>query len=328
MSATFPIGRLFVIGVPGTELDAESQALLRDEHVGGVILFAHNLATPDQARDLTRQIRVAAGGPVLIAVDQEGGPVSRLPSPPYPRYPAPADLGGRAVEEEVEEVSAEMATALAGLGVNTNLAPVLDVVEDPHTAFIAARSFGRDPDLVTRLGRAFVRGCERAGILPCVKHFPGHGATSDDSHQTLPTISAPKATLQARDLAPFRALIERGGTLVMPAHVRYSALDPILPATLSERILRGCLRAELGFQGVVISDDMEMRAITDHFRPADIVRRYWAAGGDLVLVGHDQRYARALMTAAADAIGDDDLDVALLEESLQRIDALQRSMSS
>ncbi|HEX9594071.1 MAG TPA: beta-N-acetylhexosaminidase [bacterium] len=328
MSATFPIGRLFVIGVPGTALDAESRALLRDQQVGGVILFAHNLASPDQVRDLTREIHTAASRPVLIAVDQEGGPVSRLPSPPYPRYPAPAELGGRAVEEEVEAVAAEMATVLAGLGINTNLAPVLDVVDDPHTAFIAARSFGRDPDLVTRLGRAFVRGCERAGVLPCVKHFPGHGATRDDSHQTLPTITAPEATLRARDLAPFHTLIERGGTLVMPAHVRYSALDPILPATLSERILRGWLRDELGFAGVVISDDMEMRAITDHFRPADIVRRYWSAGGDLVLVGHDQRYARTLLAAAEDAIADDDLDMALLEESLQRVEALQRSVLS
>ena len=179
-----------------------------------------------------------------------------------------------------------------------------------------------------RLGRAFVRGCERAGVLPCVKHFPGHGATSDDSHQTLPMVNAPEATLRARDLEPFRSLIERGGTLVMPAHVRYPALDPILPATLSERILHGLLRAELGFDGIVISDDLEMKAITDHFRPADIVRRYWAAGGDLLLVGHDQRYARALMAAATDALASDDLDVALLEESLQRVDTIQRSMSS
>ncbi|MGD2063978.1 MAG: beta-N-acetylhexosaminidase [Nitrospirota bacterium] len=324
MSATFPIGRLFLVGVPGTALDSESRALLQDEEVGGVILFAHNLVAPDQVRDLTREIRVTAGRPVMIAVDQEGGPVSRLPSPPYPRYPAPAELGGRGVEEEVEAVASEMATALAGLGIDTNLAPVLDVVDDPHSAFIADRSFGGDPERVTRLGRAFVRGCERAGVLPCVKHFPGHGSTVDDSHQTLPRVDAAEATLQARDLAPFRALIERGGTLVMPAHVRYSALDPILPATLSERILRGWLRDELGFAGVVISDDMEMRAITDHFRPADIVRRYWSAGGDLVLVGHDQRYARALMAAAEEAIADDDLDVALLEESLQRVQALQR----
>jgi len=325
MTPAFPIGRLFVVGIPGTRLDATSAALLRDRQVGGIILFAHNLVAPSQIRDLTREIRAAAGRPVLIAADQEGGPVSRLPSPAFPDYPAHGDLGGRGVEEEVEAVAEEMATALAGLGINTNLAPVLDVVADPVTAFIGKRSFGADPALVGRLGRAFVRGCERAGVLACVKHFPGHGATGGDSHHTLPTIEATEATLMARDVAPFRALIERGGTLVMPAHVRYTAVDPLLPATLSERLLRGWLRHALRYDGVVISDDMEMRAITDHFQPSDIVRRYWAAGGDLLLIGHDQGYAETLMTAAESAIAHDELDPALLEESLQRVDALYRS---
>jgi beta-N-acetylhexosaminidase len=325
MTPTFPIGRLFVVGIPDPQLDPASAALLRDHQVGGIILFSHNLVSPSQIRDLTREIRTAAGRPVLIAVDQEGGPVSRLPSPPFPHYPALADLGQRGVEEEVEAVAEEMATALAGLGINTNLAPVLDVVSDPATAFIGERSFGPDPGLVGRLGRAFVRGSERAGVLACVKHFPGHGATASDSHHTLPTIEAPEATLLARDVAPFRGLIERGGTLVMPAHVRYTAVDPLLPATLSERLLRGWLRNTLRHDAVVISDDMEMRAITDHFQPTDVVRRYWAAGGDLVLVGHDQGYAATLMTAAQAAIAHDELDPALLEESLQRVDALYRS---
>jgi len=226
------------------------------------------------------------------------------------------------VEAEVEAVAEEVATTLAGLGINTNLAPVLDVVDDPATSAIHDRSFGRDPQTVARLGAAWVRGSERGGVASCVKHFPGHGATRDDSHISLAVVEDAEATVVARDRAPFAALIERGVPMVMTAHVRYPAVDPLLPATLSERILRGWLRDELGFTGVVVSDDLEMAAIRRHFSPEAVARRFWAAGGDLLLVGEDQGYAARLETAATAAVGDGGLAPALLEESLARVETL------
>ncbi len=321
----FPIRRLFVVGLPGLRLDEASRPWVRE--AAGVILFRRNLGTPAQIRALTRDLREAAGRPLLIAVDQEGGRVRRLPSPPYPAYPAARELAARGVEEEVEAVAEEVATTLAGLGINTNLSPVLDVVDDPATSAIHDRSFGRDPQTVARLGAAWVRGSERGGVLSCIKHFPGHGATREDSHISLAVVKDAEATVVARDRFPFAALVERSIPMVMTAHVRYPAIDPLLPATLSERILRGWLRDELGFTGVVVSDDLEMAAIHRHFSPEAVVRRFWAAGGDLLLVGEDHGYATRLEAAARAAIADGSLDPALLEESLTRVEHLTRSLT-
>jgi len=325
MAVPFPIRRLFVIGLPGLRLDEASRPWVRE--AAGIILFRRNLGTPAQIRALTRDLREAADRPLLIAVDQEGGRVRRLPSPPYPDYPAALELATRGVEEEIEAVAEEVATTLAGLGINANLAPVLDVVEDPATSAIHDRSFGSDPQTVARLGAAWVRGSERGGILSCIKHFPGHGATRDDSHISLAVVEDAEATVIARDRAPFAALIERSIPMVMTAHVRYPTIDPLLPATLSERILRGWLREELGYTGVVVSDDLEMAAIRRHFSPEAVVRRFWAAGGDLLLVGEDQKYAARLEAAAQVAIVDGSLAPALLEESLARVDRLTHTLS-
>ncbi len=318
--AALPIRRLFLVGLPGLRLDDTSRPWVRE--AAGVILFRRNLGTPAQIRALTRELREERGNDLIVAVDQEGGRVCRLPSPPYPAYPSAGELAARGIAEEVEAVAEEVAITLAGLGINTNLAPVLDVVEDPVHSAIRDRSFGADPQVVAHLGAAWMRGSERGGVLSCLKHFPGHGDTGDDSHVTLPAVEAVEATLVARDRAPFAALMERDPAMVMTAHVRYPAVDPLLPATLSERILHGWLREELGFTGVVVSDDLEMAAITRHFSPKAIVRRFWAAGGDLLLVGEDQGYAARLESAATEALADGSLDPALLEESLARVERL------
>jgi len=326
MAVPLPIRRLFVVGIPGLRLDEASRPWVAE--AAGVILFRRNLGTPAQIRALTRDLRAAAGHKLLIAVDQEGGRVRRLPSPPYPAYPAAGELAARGIEAEVEAVAEEVATTLAGLGINTNLAPVLDVVDDPATSVIRDRSFGRDPATVARLGAAWVRGSERGGVVSCLKHFPGHGATRDDSHLSLAVVKDAEATVIARDRAPFAALIDRSIPMVMTAHVRYPAVDPLLPATLSARIVRGWLRDELGFTGVVVSDDLEMAAIARYFSPEAVVRRFWAAGGDLLLVGEDQHYAARLAEAACAALDDGGLPPARVEESLARVARLLATVAA
>jgi beta-N-acetylhexosaminidase len=280
-------GQLLMAGLPGPRFDAVAKELVRDLNVGGLILFARNLEGPEQVWALTRQAqeeaRAAGRPPLLIAVDQEGGPVQRLKAP-FTLIPRARELGLRASPREVEELARKTAQELALVGINVNLAPVLDVARGPECP-LYERSYGADPELVAALGEAAIRGYLAGGVLPAAKHFPGLGDTLRDSHVELPAAQG-RDPSRALDLLPFRRAIAAGVPLVMTAHTLVPEWDA-LPGTLSPVAIRAWLRRNLGFAGVVMTDDLEMGAIAGHTLVSQAARQALAAGADLLLICED-----------------------------------------
>jgi beta-N-acetylhexosaminidase len=307
------------VGFPGHEPTADLKALIRDYGVGGVILFARNVAAPDQLAELVRELQGlarAAGQslPLLVAVDQEGGRVARLREP-WTVWPPLRSLGDLDSEEHARRFGGALAAELKACGINLDCAPVLDVLTNPRNTVIGDRALGDEPGRVARLGSALVQGLQEAGVAACGKHFPGHGDTAADSHHELPVVGHGPRRLEDCELVPFRAAIAAGVACLMTAHILLPELDPKLPASLSPRIVSGLLRGSLGFSGVVLSDDLEMKAIAGHFGIGQAARLAVAAGCDIVLVCEK---ADAQVEAAeglvrlmeADELGMDERDLA------------------
>jgi beta-N-acetylhexosaminidase len=284
-------GQLFMVGLPGPRPDPIARELIRDLGVGGVILFARNIEAPEQVweliRDLQELAQAARGRPLLVAVDQEGGPVQRLKAP-FTLIPGARELGLAATPAEVEALFQRVGRELASVGVNMNLAPVLDVARSPECP-LWERSFGPDPERVAALGVAALRGLLAGGLCPVAKHFPGLGDTVRDSHVELPTATSPDPRRQA-DLIPFAAAVGAGVPAVMTAHVRIPAWDE-QPGTLSAVAIQGWLRQTLGFSGVVMTDDLEMGAIREQTAVPQAARQALTAGADLLLICENPQLA-------------------------------------
>jgi beta-N-acetylhexosaminidase len=282
------------VGFEGKTLPAALSRWLARGEAGGVVLYSRNIENPAQVRALCREIRSAAGraNPLpLIAVDQEGGRVARFKDPPFTRFP-PAracSLFCCRNESVARSVGAATAAELRAVGIDMNFAPVLDVDSNPRNPVIGDRAFSEDPHTAAALGIAFAKGSLSRGILPVGKHFPGHGDTSADSHEELPIVRAGRQSLLRRELLPFRRAARAGIPALMTAHVLYPALDRALLATLSRKILHDLLRERLRFRGAVISDALEMKAITDRFGIGEAVILAVAAGCDVVLVCRGER---------------------------------------
>ncbi len=278
------VGALLMAGIPGPRMDPAARELVRDLRVGGIILFARNLEDPEQVWELTRDLQQealdAGAPPLLIAVDQEGGPVQRLKEP-FTIIPAARELGLGATAAQVEALAQTVGRELALVGINMNLAPVLDVARNPHSP-LWERSFGSDPQKVATLGEAAIRGFGQAKVAPVAKHFPGLGDTSVDSHQVLPTVQDPDPE-RTMDLVPFRRAVALGAPAIMTAHLQVPAWDS-RPATLSSVALRDWLRQRLGYQGVIMTDDLEMGAIAGAAAVPEAAGQALAAGADLLLV--------------------------------------------
>ena len=276
-------------GFDGKTLSPGLAAWLAKGSVGGVVLFARNIDSPDQVRSLCREIKAAVKPgtpPPLIAVDQEGGRVARLRNPHYTEFP-PAracSLFGNTSANMARSFGEAVGSELGAVGIDIDFAPVLDVDTNPINPVIGDRSFSNRPDEAGLLGMEFAKGLMSRGILPVGKHFPGHGDTSADSHEELPVVEADLKTLSARELVPFRQAIREGIPALMTAHVVYPALDPSLPATLSEKILKGLLRKTMRFRGVLFSDALEMKAITAQRNIGEAAAMAVAAGCDVVLI--------------------------------------------
>jgi beta-N-acetylhexosaminidase len=256
-------GQLIVGGFDGPARSARFEKALRAGLRGGAILFKRNLPDVATARAVCEAIRAAARPemPPFIGVDQEGGRVTRLP-PPFLALPPMRLLGELGDLDLVRRAARAVATELAAVGFNLNFAPVLDVDSNPANPVIGDRAFGRDPRTVMGAAVAFLQGLQDKGVLACGKHFPGHGDTSVDSHFDLPVITHGRARLEQIELPPFRAASGAGVASLMTAHVVCEALDPGVPATLSRAICGSLLRAEIGFDGVLFSDDLEMAALS------------------------------------------------------------------
>ena len=296
---------MMLVGFEGTTPSPEFASFIRSSPPAGVIFFRRNFEDTTQIAALVRQIRALwpSGSPApLLAIDQEGGRVRRLKAPHCPEFasiPAMAKLGAVDDPKLTEAVGALTGRQLASLGFNLNFAPVLDVDSNPDNPIIGDRAFGADPERVIRHGLAFARGLHAAGVVACGKHFPGHGDTDVDSHLALPRLSHDIARLHACELPPFAAAVAADIPMIMSAHVVFSALDDQVPATLSPTVIPQILRDEMGYDGVVVSDDLEMNAIASHFTPNEVAALGLAAGIDLFLVCRDLTQIVAVRDALA-----------------------------
>ena len=317
--------RLLMIDLSGPTLTPDERAFFADYKLGGVCLFSRNFRERTQAAELTAELRDLLGQNLIIATDQEGGGVVRALDVPY--SPGTMLLGAADDLQLTHDVAAATARGLRALGVNINFAPVADVNNNPRNPVIGERAFGSDPVHVAKHVAAYVRGLQSEGVAATVKHFPGHGDTDTDSHLDLPTLEVPLARLYEIELTPFKAAFAAGAACVMSYHGRVTSLDPDLPATLSRTVMTDLLRRELGFEGVSLTDALEMRAVADLFSPAEAVVRALEAGVDMPLydvhTGPIRTY-EAIFQGIEQALSEGRLDPQEVEEKLQRVQRLAR----
>jgi len=304
-----------------------------DRGLAGVTLFGPNVAAPEQASALTAQLRSASGASAssdpVIAIDEEGGDVTRVAYADGSPYPGNAALGAVDDVSLTRAVYQAIGLDLAALGINFNLAPCADVLGAADSPAVGTRSFGADTDLVARHTAAAVAGLQSAAVAACAKHFPGHGSTGTDSHLGVATIEGSLAELRRRDLPPFAAAIRAGTIAIMPSHLRVPELTGDLPATVSGAALSGLLRGELGFTGVIVSDALEMRATRDMFGVPRAAVLAVAAGTDLLCLGRDsdEEEYLAVRSALVDAVQDGTITGARLEEAADRVARLRGGLA-
>ncbi len=319
------IGQLFMCGFDGTEPTREIDRLIRDYGLGGIIYFRRNLRDAAQVRQLSARLQEASEHPLFIAIDQEGGMVVRLEEG-VTVMPGGMAQGAAANESLTREAARLTGAELREIGVNMNFAPCLDVNNNPHNPVIGVRSYGEDPRRVAELGFAAIRGYKEGGIVAVAKHFPGHGDTAVDSHHALPLVPHGADRLNEVELYPFRHAIERKADAIMTAHVVFPAFepDPAIPATLSERILTGLLRKQLGFEGVIVTDCLEMNAISETIGVARGAVEAIKAGADLILVSHRISRQTAALEAVMEAVMTGEIPESRIDEAASRIWNLKR----
>jgi beta-N-acetylhexosaminidase len=319
-------GQILIVGFEGTTAPEELLGRIAERRVGGVVLFARNLGSLDEIAALTRALAAAVpegDPPLVISLDQEGGRVQRIK---HTRWPPMARVGAADDPAVSEAVGRAMGLEVAALGFNLDYAPVLDVHSNPQNPIIGDRAFAADPEPAARHALAFWRGLESAGVRGCGKHFPGHGDTGTDSHLELPRVDRPLERLREVELAPFAAAARAGVPLFMTAHVLFPAVDD-KPATMSRRWLTEILRGELGFSGVVVSDDLDMKAVADHFPVEETVVNSLLAGCDCFLACRDAAVQKKSEESLERAAARDPAVRARLEESAARLRAFRTKLA-
>jgi beta-N-acetylhexosaminidase len=323
MSVEEMVGQMFVISVGGTEPDYYIEKMVRERNIGGVILFAYNMKSEAQThslvcglQDLSMQTKPEM--PLFVAVDQEGGEIASAPW--VAPEPAAAAVGRSKDPDEARRIAARMGRQLLRAGINTDLAPVVDT---GHGAAIGNRSFGEDPKLVARMGAAAVGGFEEAGVVSAAKHFPNHGPATSDSHVSMPVIGHDEQEIEKQDLPPFRAAVDAGVPMVMVGHLVYPAIDPGRPASLSRDAI-GVLRNDLGFDGVVVTDDLAMAGATGGGTVSDAAVEAVRAGADLLLVSSAPQKQADAYDAVVGAIRAGEIQRSRVEESVGRLLAVKK----
>ena len=318
------IGQLFMVGFNGTTVSADLAAFIKEYKPGGVILFARNLESVEQIVTLTNDLQQCSPhSPLLISIDQEGGRVSRLPKE-FTIFP-PCEVLGRCNSSELAyAAAATTAKELRAVGINMNMSPVLDVNSNPANPIIGNRAFSSMPGPVCELGAATAGGLQDHGVVACGKHFPGHGDTTADSHKELPIVTTTRERLEQTEFPPFRHAVAKGVATMMTAHVLYPSLDKDRPATLSPTIIGTLLRQELRYDGVVLTDDLEMHAIIDHYGIEEATVQSILAGCDMPLICEDRNREVAAISALDKAVADGTISVERLEQSLARVARLKQ----
>lgn len=313
------IGQLALVGFDGFTIPPDVRSLAREFDLGGILLFRRNVESPDQvagvaweAAQLRREL------PLWVAVDQEGGRVARIRKP-FTEWPPAITLGRADDEKLAERFAGALSLELAAVGISLDFAPVLDILTNPANPVIGDRALGERAEVVARLGTAIIRTMQAHGVAACGKHFPGHGESSVDSHLELPVLDLPPDRLQAVELVPFRAAIAAGVTGIMPGHLLVPSLDERRPATISPAIVEGLLRRDLGFDGVVFTDDMNMKGITSQMPLDRAFVAAIAAGCDVgLLCGTDCAAHAAALEALVHAVEREDVPWKRIEDALAR----------
>jgi beta-N-acetylhexosaminidase len=320
---------MFLVGYAGFD-PAGADELIRRHHVGGIILFTRNIRSADHAAEACAKLqqfrREVSDSPLFIAIDQEGGCVARI-TEGVTLFPGNMALAASGSERYARQAAEITAAELSALGINVNFAPVLDIGSNSDNPGVGARAFASDPQLVTRLGSAAIEGMQAGGVLATAKHFPGLGEALVDSHDELPIVHASADELENRELAPFRAAIDSGVQFIMTAHCAYPLLDKsLLPATLSEPILSGLLRKRLGFNGIIITDCLEMLSIEKDFPAPEASLAAARAGATMLLICHTRDKQIAAVEALAQAIDSDDISREAIEGAIATISSVKREL--
>jgi beta-N-acetylhexosaminidase len=321
-----PVLARFLLGFEGDSLPDELAEYLA-RGLAGIVLYQRNFRSAEQLRSLAAAIRSAAGRPVLIGIDQEGGTRFALREP-FTAWPSARQLGRLGDAEAAEQIAQAMAIELRAAGCNLNFAPMLDLHVNPESPVTQDRSFGSDPRLVAQMGAAFHRGLESGGVLSCAKHFPGHGDAAVDPHLDLPVFAGTRARLESAELVPFSEAVAAGVPLVMTAHILLPQIDPENPASLSRAMLEGVLRRNLHFDGVILADDLGMGAIAKRFGPGESAVRSIRAGTDIAMLCHDWSAVAPAIAAVRCAREEGRFDDKEWNFSLERIDLACRRAES
>lgn len=318
------LGQMVIVGLEGTAPDDSLAALIADRHAGGVILFGDNIESAAQLTALTNSIKsLNSGGiPLLLSIDEEGGTVSRMP-PELAKLPAARTVGKKKDPALCRELGLLLAARCSAFGFNMDFAPVLDIFSNPRNTVIGTRALDSDAETAASLGPPVMKGIAEGGVIPVVKHFPGHGDTAVDSHYGLPVVSKTEEELSQMELLPFSAAIEQGADAVMVAHILMKELDPEYPASLSKAVVTGLLREKLGFSGVAATDDLTMGAVSDNYGIGKAAVLAANAGCDLLLVCHGYGNANTVLDALSAALKDGTLSRSRVDESVYRILSLK-----
>jgi len=312
------LGQMLVVGFQGHQAPPYIIDWLGEGRIGGVILFTRNIDTPRQLRALTQELRQAARHPILVAIDQEGGTVARLREG-FTESPGAMALGAADDTRLTSQVSGILATEMRAVGVNWNLAPAIDVTHDIRNPSVGTRSLGADPEHVARHAIAQIRGFQENGVAATAKHFPGKANTPVDPHVELPMIKGQLDAMWGTDLVPFRAACGAGVAAVMVTHAQFRDIEPVYPSTMSSRIIQGLLRERISFKGLVTTDCMEMKAVTNRYGPEESAIRAALAGADTILFSHTRQYQEAAYEALLEAARSGRLPLKQVDDSVRRI---------
>lgn len=319
------IGQLFIVGFEGIDINDDIVNYLEDLKVGGFILFKRNINDEYQTRNLLNKIKLANSNndfPLFLAIDEEGGRVSRLPES-FVKLPEAMKVGNMKDGQIAYRFGKILGERVQSLGFNMNFAPVLDINSNPNNPVIGNRAFGVNVENVINSGIQVLLGIKDSNIIPAVKHFPGHGDTAIDSHINLPLVNKTIEELNDFELLPFKEAVEKNADMVMVAHILYPKLDETYPATMSTKIIGGILRDNWGFQGLVVSDDMTMGAIVENYTLEYGVLTFLKAGGDIALICHGRDNPKIVIESIIDSVKAGELSEEIIDEKVYRILAIK-----
>lgn len=319
------VGQMIFAGIKGKVMTNETETIISTHQVGGIILFKDNLKKANQSVTLLNAIKQENSNnkvPLFLGIDEEGGRISRLPE--LTKLPTNEEIGFRNDASFSYGIGKLLGKQLSAFGFNLDFAPVLDINSNPENPIIGDRSFGKDAQKVSELGIQTMEGIQSEQVIPVIKHFPGHGDTAVDSHKELPIVQKSLKDLQGLELIPFKKAINQGTEVVMTGHILLPKIDPTYPASLSEKIIKGILRKQLGYEGIIITDDMTMKAIVNTFEIGEAAVSAIKAGNDIVLVAHDYANVIKAKDAILQAVKTGEISEQRIDESVNRILSIKK----